>query len=724
MTNLSSFPSTLTVIPIPGGDVRKYRQNFMVNEDLKRLGCSGRSGMTLTEPAEATQTKFQQLYRTSDRVPLSQAVLELIKLCQVALYMFEKLEHEYIDGLLCDKTETAINNWWIEVGAEHCNFEPTDGILGPSTVSALLGLFMGARNRLHWYGAPVSKDVFEIECTKRGIGQFQKAQKLERTRRLDRQTLVKLYSVSAKAASGEGWGVQRAVKSTVTEIGGKRGEIVMGMVSGKDKGGLADIETFDIEKFVSLVYGERPKWLWHGKPRRSPAEQPDHNPDLGNTLVWKEEEAIENAKRVHSLPLEEELEMRRHEESPGVYSAYPQDSTISINEGPGDRDALRRGVFKGGAGRKNDSRSGFGRIKDAIGGGLRGHNSRPSASAREDFSNESSLSSSLANNSAMALTPAAGIPRAFTWKNKPEEYLSAMRRGDPDVLPGNIQTSRFASTSTVDFQPSIHDGQKQSAQQEGDLGDLGAEVRNNVLSKAPSAVGSIVDENDLEGPVLDAERRSDVKQIELSRRHSLALPFTHEKPVLNEHRWPRRMSFSGAEEAVLTWTEIIDVTEYPNDLASLEALGEIAYHFNQQISDITTTIEPWVTEKLKDVKLLDEHYARDKEELQALYQQLNEACQRVRVNSNELLAEERSHLAECVEEIKVLVARLDYEINALLQKVVDVEDGIMTFERQVDDVEKRAADLKVQLETEGWIHWLVRTVTGIGTGPNITRSTP
>lgn len=679
--------------------------------------------MTLTEPAEATQTKFQQLYRISDRVPLSQAVLELIKLCQVALYMFEKLEHEYIDGLLCDKTEAAINNWWIDVGAEHCNFEPTDGILGPSTVSALLGLFMGARNRLHWYGAPVSKDAFEIECTKRGIGHFQKAQKLERTRRLDRQTLVKLYSVSAKAASGEGWGVQRAVKSTVTEIGGKRGEIVMGMVSGKDKGGLADIETFDIEKFVSLVYGERPKWLWHGKPRRFPAEQPDHNPDLGNTLVWKEEEAIETAKRVQSLPLEEELEMRRHEESPGIYSAYPQDSTISINEGPSDRDALRRGVFKGGAGRKNDSRSGFGRIKDAIGGGLRGHNSRPSASAREDFSNESSLSSSVANNSAMALTPAAGIPRAFTWKNKPEEYLSAMRRGDPDVLPGNIQTSRFASTSTVDFQPSVDEGRKQSGQQEGDLGDLGAEVRNNVLSKAPSAVGSAVDPNDLEGPVLDAERRSDVKQIELSRRHSLTLPFTREKPVLNEHRWPRRMSFSGAEEAVLTWTEIIDVTEYPDNLASLEALGEIACHFNQQISDITTTIEPWVTEKLKDVKLLDEHYARDKEELQALYQQLNEACQRVRVNSEELLAEERSHLAECVEEIKVLVARLDYEINALLQKVVDVEDGIMTFERQVDDVEKRAAELKVQLETEGWIHWLVRSVTGIGTGPNITRST-
>lgn len=44
VTNLSSFPSSLTVIPVPDGDVRKHREDFIVNENLKRLGCSGRSG--------------------------------------------------------------------------------------------------------------------------------------------------------------------------------------------------------------------------------------------------------------------------------------------------------------------------------------------------------------------------------------------------------------------------------------------------------------------------------------------------------------------------------------------------------------------------------------------------------------------------------------------------------------------------------------------------------
>ncbi|KAM0441023.1 hypothetical protein ACHAPT_000328 [Fusarium lateritium] len=726
VTNLSSFPSALTVILIPEGDIRKYRSSFIVNEDLKRLGCSGRSGLTLSDPTEATQTKFLQLYKTSDRVAVSQAVIELIKLCQVALYMFDKLGHEFIDGLLCDKTETAINNWWIEVGAEHYNFEPTDGILGPTTVSALLGMFMGARNRLHWYGAPVSKDVFDLDSTKRGIGHFQKSQKLERTRRLDRQTILKLYTASAKAAAGEGWGVQRAVKSTLTEVGGKRGELVMGMVSGKDKGGLADIETLDIDRFVSLAYGDRPKWLWHGKPRRTLAELPNHSPELGNGVPWKDDDSNSNPKRVYSAPAESEAEVKRYDDSPGIYSAFPPGSATSIGEGGGDRDALRKNMFKSVAGKMSDARSGFGRIKDAVGGGLRGHNSRPSVSTRDDFGEMSVGGSSHALNTAMLSTaPMPGVGRAFTWKNKPEEYLAAMRRGDTDVIPGLPQTSHFASTSTVDIKPASAPAcETQKREQEGELMDIGAEVRKDILSKAPSAVGSLVDEADIQGPVLEAERKDRPARLGLSRRHSIQLLHRKSERVLNENRWPRRMSFGDAEEAVLAWDDIIDITDTTSDFVNMEAFNDLAQFFSRQMEEIKEGIEPWVTEKLKAVELLDDRYAKDKDELHALYYQLNEACQRMRISSHELLAEERSHLTEGLKEVEVLVARLDYEINALLSKVNDVEDGIVTFERQVEDMEKKAEDLKVQLETEGWLHWLFRTMTGIGTGPDITRSTP
>lgn len=48
---------------------------------LKRLGCSGRAGMTLSLPSPTMQAKIYQLYRTSDRVPFADALVELVKLC-------------------------------------------------------------------------------------------------------------------------------------------------------------------------------------------------------------------------------------------------------------------------------------------------------------------------------------------------------------------------------------------------------------------------------------------------------------------------------------------------------------------------------------------------------------------------------------------------------------------------------------------------------------------
>jgi len=267
--NLSAFPSSLSVIPVPGGDLRKHRFNFLVNEDLKRLGCSGRVGLTLATPTQSTIAKFHQLYRTSDKNEIYKSVVELVKLCQSALTLFDKLDIDYADGLLCDVTEGAVNDWWTEIGGEYYNIEPHDGILGPTTVAALLGLLMGARNRLHALNAPVGKDAFDVDAMKRGIGAFQKAQRIPRSRRLDRKTLDRLHRSSAKAASSESWTVPRVVKSTVAELSGKGGEMVMDAVGKRDRAGIADIETTDLERFVQLLYGERCKWLWDGKPRKN-----------------------------------------------------------------------------------------------------------------------------------------------------------------------------------------------------------------------------------------------------------------------------------------------------------------------------------------------------------------------------------------------------------------------------------------------------------------------
>ncbi|KAG5950479.1 hypothetical protein E4U53_004978 [Claviceps sorghi] len=737
ITNLSSFPSALTVIPVPDGDVRKNRQLFILNEDLKRLGCSGRSGLTLADPTEATQAKFHQLYRTSDGIPILQSVTELIKLCQVALYMFDKLGSQYIDGLLCDVTERAIGNWWTEVGTEHYNFEPTDGILGPSTVSALLGMLMGARNRLHWFGAPVPKDVFEIEATKRGVAYFQKQQKLDKTRRLDRQTVFRLHTATAKGASGEGWGVQKAVKSTVTEIGGKRGGIVMDMVSGKDKGGLADIETVDFDRFVTMVYGHRPRWLWHGKAWRTANDEFGglhgvhgvHGvQDLSSMLLGRNESSGSHnaSKRAPALAVDEEPAVRRREDGPaGLFSVSHAGSVNNLADMSGDRDAPRRGVLKSVTGRMSDARSGLGRIKDAVGGNRKGHVSKLSIAAREDLSDAANPNTAISS----ATPNMAMLGRAFTWKNKPGEYLAAVKRGE-DVLPGQNGEAQQLGASAQAFlkaEGSEKSGDELLAGQESEsnsMSRIGSEIRRGISHKGGSSAAHSVadDSDDLRGPLLEKEQKSGRRALVGARRRSCGTAdLGLDQVTKNEARWPRRMSFGDAEEAILTWEEVMDVSQTADYLACMEAHTGATNHLNRLVDEIVTTVGPWARDKTKSVEFLAERYARDVTELQGLHHELNEACQRARYKSDELLSEHRESLTESVKEIEVLVARLDYEIHGLVQKVHDVEEGIHGFERQVDDVERRAAELKNTLETESWPHWLVRTLTGVGTGPNITR---
>lgn len=727
VTNLSSFPSALTVIPVPEGDVRKHREDFIVNEDLKRLGCSGRSGMSLSMPAGATQAKFFQLYKTSDRIPLYGAVIELVKLCQVALMIFGKLEQEYADGCLCDVTEKAINDWWTEIGSEYYNTEPTDGILGPTTVAALLGMLMGARNRLNYYGAPVAKDAFDVYSLKRGIAYFQKSQKMERTRRLDRHTLDRLRRVTAKAAAGEGWAVPKAVKSTVAELSnfsGKPGEMVMGMV-GRDKAGIGDIETLDIDRFVSLIHGERAKWLWYGKPRRSGDPYGKSDPDAGNLSFTKDEQGgyIWSHNRMDSMPQEDDVEVRRKEkDSPdAVYSQKPPGSATSMLESPNERDPqLRKTMFKSVTGKMSDARSGFGRIKDAV--GRRGHTSKHSKDEGDGGYFGLNSTTTLAPSTGTPVSPSVG--KAFTWKNTPEYYQNGISKGKE--MPKTSNSTRLqGSESTLDVTSPAQEEPRKENEAEARWLEQVRDIRQSVVIGDPSIAGSVYGDGDLDGPLLEAVREPNNFQILLHRRHSVA----GASPTTEHHRndawWPRQMSFTDAEDAVLGWEPIGavddgDETDTWTALQKQKYISEDFKHLYEKVINLQDEIAPWVGKKVDDIDALDEQAAGDIEGFQTLYYQQTESYQAVNQNSQDILSDERSHVTEAIKDIEVLEAKLEYEINALISKVQDVEDGVAQFERQVDDLESRADELETQLKTESWPHWLVRSITGIGTGPNIT----
>ena len=204
VTNLTALPSNLTLVPIPHGDAAAIRDHFVLNSNLKKLQCSGRSQSLISSRiADACEDKFRHVYRVlDDNVPIRFAIKELVNIIQISLFYFELLDARYCDGLLCDKTEEAINNWWNLVGLPHFNTKPNarSGILPPRTVAAIISLILSIRLRLQIYGSSdVPKDPFDFESFMLCIGQFQRLAKLDKTRKLDLETLTKLFnSTNAK----------------------------------------------------------------------------------------------------------------------------------------------------------------------------------------------------------------------------------------------------------------------------------------------------------------------------------------------------------------------------------------------------------------------------------------------------------------------------------------------------------------------------------------------
>ena len=248
---------------------------------------------------------------------------------------------------------------------------------------------------------------------------------------------------------------------------------------------------------------------------------------------------------------------------------------------------------------------------------------------------------------------------------------------------------------------------------------------NHPLATDPSVAGSIYGDGDLEGPLLEAEREPHNFQVLLHRRHSIfGRPMA--KQPRNEAWWPRCMSFSDAEDAVLGWEPVVGLSDDGDKsdmwaaLQKQKYLAEDLKNLYEKVSDLQDHIRPWVVSKVDSVDALDDQAGHDQEGFQTLYYQLSESYQAIKQSSQDILADERSHVMETIKDIEVLVAKLEYEINALVSKVQDVEDGVAQFERQVDDLESRAYELETHLNTESWPHWFVRSITGIGSGPNIT----
>ncbi len=724
ITNLSWFPSALTVIRFPDGDVKKHRDDIVVNEDLKRLGCSGRAGLKLAPPADATQAKFYQLYKVSDRIPLCDAVIELVKLCQVALNMFDKLSSSYRDGLLCDVTERAINDWWAEMGTDSYHAEPRDGILGPTTVAALLGLLTGARNRLAAYGAPVAKDPFDVESLKRGIAYFQKSHKMPVSRRLDRQTLDRLHRATAKAASGEGWMVPKTVKSTMVELGGKGGDMVKGMVGAKDKPGIAEVETLNYDRFVELVRGERCKWLWHGKPRKSQehaeggaTSPPDEKTDHAG-LRWL-------STRRGSTDLDPAGELRDPTRTASEPIGNATDQT-------GDREwHLGRAALKSMTHRRNDARRGLERIRDAV--GISSARSRHQRSATEDAGRtESGLKSVESTDTEMEPGSEAGLSRVSTREPDVQHatpFRSAMEafRRDREAEDARMRVKgedMGSSLGPTPGQASLSEPSTRRRSSEGramgprdDQPELETGVdedKNGEFAATARSLSRDVGQNDV--PSYDPRSTP----ITLRRTASTSDMTLHRRR--HDSWWPRHLSFSAAEEAVFVWQDLTDdvidptLTQTNSTRAHRweECIAEEDRWKYAQLLQLNEEVAGWVRESLEAVEALDLEAMQDREQVETLYRQCSRQYEDLLSNFNTLLPDQRRQLLNAIRDLEVLGAKLDYEVNNLVAKVEDVEDGVEGIERHVESLESKAHEFDAEEKArETWPQWGLRIVAGI-----------
>ncbi|KAK9493970.1 hypothetical protein V1508DRAFT_414057 [Lipomyces doorenjongii] len=261
VTNLSSFQSGLTLINVPDGNTSKHTNDFIVNENLRRMGCGGRSGITLNKPADASRDKFYQIYRLSDHVPFENAAINIVKLVQVSLYYFGLFRRYDINGLLCDLTERAINAWWHDIGVPHYRVDPVDKVLGPTTIAAILGMVVGCRHRLNAAGAQVAKDPFDVEGFRQGIVTFQRQQKLSKTAKLDGPTRDKLLRITGKISASERFPLTKVVKTTVQDLSGMHTQNAI------------DVETTDYDRFIENIFGPSLRYLWLGKMNSKFARQ-------------------------------------------------------------------------------------------------------------------------------------------------------------------------------------------------------------------------------------------------------------------------------------------------------------------------------------------------------------------------------------------------------------------------------------------------------------------
>lgn len=666
VTNLSALPSSLNVVAVPDGDVKRHREDFMVNENLKRMGCAGRAALSLQYPQTSTVNKFHHMYKTSEKVPLYSSVIGVVRYCQIALVLYGKLETAYSDGLLCDITEKAISEWWHEIGLDFHNIEPSDGVLGPTTVAALIGLMIGAYNRLKETGAPVGKDPVDLSSMKKAIYHFQKSYKIDRTRRLDRATLDRLHRVTAKNADDEGLGVTRALKSTVAGLSGKGGEMLArGFGGGREKAGISEVETLDIERLAQLVSGKNMKWLWQGKETKSASSIPDElngrvfsTDDQGN-FIWTSEKLDGN-------------------------------DDLDLIIGNGDDKAKRSSKLLP-ASRTNTKRSGEIGLTD------------------DEHSAYATRTASTAD-----LKDAASQATAQDLSKRRMREFPALNQSLANASPSNKKTEALHREQQL-----TSNGQKIPSGHRQALRGL-----DHVDKESPSKRRIQQELSHVREDLKDRRYRRfsgsvNVQPQAKSMRRSLSA--TQLRPVTDARsaRLPRHLSFSIVSESLEMLRDPDSDTDSGDNSPGARPSAQIkvvkeklrrTQNLGMKMFNLERGLTHFSEGRLEKVEYIEQEAQGELEELNNMYYQHFEEYQTLQATSTDLVAREKTQLSEAMRSIEMLGQKLDYELDSLQSRMQEVEESVDEFEKGVLDIEASVKALVVEPDVRqpAWYERILR----------------
>lgn len=661
VTSLAGLPPSLTVIHVPDGDMNQHLSEYFVVEDLKRLGCSGRVGLTLTYPNNATIAKYHNLYRTSERNPLYSSVIELVRMCQMALHLFDMLDADYIDGLLCDITEKALISWWSHIGSRVYGTDaPRDGILGPSTVAALIGLLLGARNRLHALSIAVPKDAFDTVAMKKGIGQFQRAHRLHRTKKLDVASLLKLHTLTEKAAMHEGWRLPKAVKTTVAELSGKGEDLFQEASARVGKGTIAEIESEDIEVLERLAFGERCRWLWHARPLKRVSTGVHGEPILDDPL------------RRSTFNGETEYSARQH--SGSVKTVSHREAAVKKVQ-----DVL------------DDGKAGLDRIRGAV------HLTRRPLEQTIERSSPTKRPLPL-----RSYTSPAGSDRQVIIGRMSEE--SGQFVASPDMMEEKVNDSRPMEASK--------DLQEMLVSSGGDVDD-GFPDRDEkedgsvVLDDQPNSPSVVKTENEAP-PILKRNVEEDVASTLRRTLSEDAISQMHSTSYRRGSA-PRRLSYSVAERGMYPSIEpdlALDLTgnddvvrAYIEQRLRTRCLGWL----NDKMTLLGEREADWTAQQIEAVEQILQRAASEEQAQREAHSEAAQAAEDLQELGEMLVHDAQAVSKEGKHELESLAAKVDYEIGSLRSKVEDMEQGVDDFERAVLALERRMES--VDWDLHGRTEW-------------------